>query len=169
MESTENNAENTGRRTLDALLSLSQELAESRELQRKVMERLFLLGISIGQRRMLTPEESIAYGRTVVTARQLTLMEDLSQGTGEYDEHNRRNMANAVMDWLRAEPELRKSLEEELDCDLSAPSPAGLLDQETRDEVARMLHAIAETTPEALRKEEIHSIVEKLDHPLDRP
>jgi hypothetical protein len=156
------------RRIIDDLIRFARDFAEADQTRWRLLENVFLFGIAIGQRRRLTPQERDAYIKTLITAEVLVLIEDRSIGDSPKSKANSHAITEALDNWLREEPELREVFEKQFGCKLSEFNETQKMSPIVRGILIEHLQAVAAACPGALGEDEIGSIIDRLEHPLDR-
>jgi hypothetical protein len=151
------------RQWIDDLLA-SAALAQ---IKRQLDERLFLFAIEVGVGRKLTPEQRRVYAQTFRTAQIMFLMEeDLTVNPPEIVPI-RKIMLEPQEEWLLKEPVIKAELESRLKYPLSDLEDSSMSSAD-RAAIIGYLQIIADTCPGILPVEELESIMDRLDHPLDR-
>ena len=155
------------RKWINDLLAHVTKSAALNQIKRQLDEKLFLFAIEVGRGKRLMPDERRVYAQTFPTAQVMLLMEDELTSCPPKMKPIRNIMKEPEEEWLLKEPVIKAELESRLKHPLSdledpAMSPAD------RATVVRYLNMIAMTCPDLLSVEELESIVDRLDHPLDR-
>jgi hypothetical protein len=159
---------NEVREWIEMIISLSRDQAEYGEFHRKVQEQLFIFAIEIGRRKRLTPAERAYYEKTLATAEVLLGITERSISNLAERIPYDRIMDDCVVDWIGHEPALKRLLERLLGrnfADLNVPS--GMW-PEMRELFSNQIRAISRAFPDQLPESEIRSILDRLEHPLDR-
>jgi len=153
---------------IESIAHISRENAEHSEFHQKVQERLFIFAIEIGRRKRLTPRERQLYEKTLATAQVLIGVTEKSVSNLAASIPFDRIADECLEKWIEKEPKLKSTLEkmlghrfEELD------EPPGML-PETRKMIAEQLKLLSRLFPDQLSATEIGSILDRLEHPLDR-
>ena len=158
---------NPVREWIDELLAAAKKKAVLNQLKRDLDERLFLFAIEIGRGQRLMPDERRAFSRTFRTAQILLLLdEDLTESPPQI-KAMQNIMKQPEEEWLLKEPVVKAELEHRLKHPLSDIDNSTISPRE-RAMIAESLTVIATACPELLPPEEIESILDRIDHPLDR-
>ena len=155
------------RQWIDDLLVSAKKRAALAQIKRQLDEKLFLFAIEVGVGRSLTPDERREYAKTFRTAQIMLLMEEDLTADPPDIVPIRKILVEPQKEWLLKEPVIKAELESRLKYPLnhledSSMSPAD------RAAIIGYLQLIAETCPGILTVEELESIMDRLDHPLDR-
>ena len=146
---------------IDKYLSMARQEAESREFRRKGRKRLFLFAIELGRKEKLTPLERSSYEKTYMTALILSGVAERDIPPSDFD-----RVADGSLDnWLELEPRIRAWLERAIGHDLDeADRPRGMSPERRRAfvECLSMLYG------DEVSKNEIESLLNRLENPLDR-
>ncbi len=158
---------NPFRKWINDLLASVTKRAALNQIKRQLDERLFLFAIEVGRGKRLMPDQRRVYAKTFRTAQIMLLLEDELICRPPKMKPIRNIMKEPEEEWLLKEPVIKAELECRLKhplTDLEDPtmSPAD------RATLVGYLRMIAQTCPELLSVEELKSIVDRLDHPLDR-
>jgi hypothetical protein len=157
---------NPVRKWIDTVLTIAREQAECNELNREILERLFLFGIELGQRKRLTPKERAFYLKTVATAEAFMAISVTCPQSEEICID--QMIEDCVDDWSRFQPGLKRLLERLMKCSLDHLNPGPAIWPRAKDWFADQLKAAARHYPQYLSAREIPEILERLEHPLDR-
>lgn len=157
---------NPVREWIDTVLRIAREQAETNQLNLKILERLFLFGIEIGQGRRLTPDERARLSRTVATAE--AFMATLEICPAKYAACLDLIADDCVSDWSRFQPALRRMLENSSEFQFDHLDGGPAIWPGVREWFARQLDEMARQYPQYLSRREIPAILDRLDHPLDR-
>jgi hypothetical protein len=145
---------------IDSLVNIARHDAESREERRQAQKRLFIFAIEIGRRKKLTPEERSLYEKTFLTAYILSGVAERGAPPSRFDQ-----LADGSLgDWLNIEPKVKAWLERAMGQSFDEADQRRM-SQETRQMVAEGLSMLY---GDELSEAEISSILERLEHPLDR-
>jgi hypothetical protein len=155
------------RQWIDDLLASARKRAAVGQIKRQLDERLFLFAIEVGFGRKLTPEQRRVYAKTFRTAQIMLLMEDDLAAHPPEIVPIQRIMLEPHEEWVLKEPVIKAELESRLKYPLSELEDFSMSPTD-RAAVIGYLQLIAETCPGVLTIEELESIVDRLDHPLDR-
>ena len=154
---------------INAILRIAKNNAEYSELHRKVQERIFLFGIEIGLKRKLSPQERAQYKKTLITAQTLFLFAEKDDaklaGPNPVDHLTAQYLLH---DWIAEEPSVRALLEKELGHSFDELDHMPAMSPQLRQMTLDQLKLISLLYPDQLPEEEIASILDRLDHPLDR-
>ena len=151
---------------LQLLMSFSRVYAEQLRALERTTEQMFLLGIEIGRGTPLTAKEKASYGRTQATARRVLAMRTAMEGHPQQQEVA-SVITDALVDWLREEPTLKKTLEEwfqDTISDMPMQPPA-----EHYLKLKTQLQTLASATGHPLSDVEVEELAQKLLFPFDRP
>jgi hypothetical protein len=156
------------REWIDTIVRISRDQAEYGEFHRKVHDRLFIFAIEIGRKKRLTPDERALYEKTLATAEVLLGITEKSVSNLAERIPYDGIMDDCVADWIRHEPALKRLLERVLgrsfaDLDMPAGMWPGM-----RELIADQIRAVARAYPNELPESEVESILDRLEHPLDR-
>jgi hypothetical protein len=151
---------------IDTVLTVAREQAEYNELNRKILEQLFLFAIELGRKKRLTAKERAFYAKTVATAEAFVAI-SINRRPHE-DICIDQMMEDCIGDWTRFQPGLKKLLERLLKCGLDDLNPGPALWPGIRDWFAGQLKSVARHYPQYLSPDEIPAILDRLEHPLDR-
>jgi hypothetical protein len=155
------------RQWIDSLLASAKKKAALTQIKRELDEQLFLFAIEIGRGKRLMPDERRVYARTFRTAQiKLLLEEDLSHSPPKL-RPIKNIMKEPEEEWLLKEPVIKAELESRLKHPLSDLEDA-LMSPADRAALIGYLTLISSACPELLNPREVKSIVDRLDHPLDR-
>jgi hypothetical protein len=157
---------NPVREWIDTVLRIAREQAQTNQLNRKVLERLFLFGIEIGRGTRLTLEERARLARTVATAE--AFMAVLETCPEKYTDCLKQITEDCISDWPKFQPGLRRMLERSTEFNLEHVDPGPAIWPGIREWFANQLESVAHHYPQYLSKSEIPDILDRLDHPLDR-
>jgi hypothetical protein len=156
------------REWIDTIVRISRDQAEYGEFHRKVQDRLFIFAIEIGRRKRLTPDERALYEKTLATAEVLLAITEKSVSNLAERIPYDPIMDDCVADWLAHEPALRRLLERVLGHSFAElDMPAGMWPG-MRELIADQIRAVARVYPDELSESEVETILDRLEHPLDR-
>ncbi len=153
---------------INAILRIAKNNAEYSELHRKVEERIFLFGIEIGLKRKLSPEERAQYKKTLITAQTLFLVAEKEDFKIDGPNPVDHMTTQYLDDWIAEEPLVRAALEKTLGHSFDELDHLPAMSPQLRQITLDQLKLISLIYPDQLPEAEIHSIIERLDHPLDR-
>jgi hypothetical protein len=145
----------------ELFIDIARQQAEKHESRRKADMRLFLFAIEIGQKKKLTPEERHQYEKTFLPAQLLCGVAHGDTPPTSFD----RVAAGCIVDWLESEPKVRAWLERVLGHSLDEVYRPEGMSPEGRQVV---IEGLSMLYGEKLSKEEAASLLERLEHPLDR-
>lgn len=155
------------RQWIDELLSSARKRAALAQIKRQLDERLFLFAIEVGFGRKITPEQRRVYAQTFRTAQVMLLLEEELMSNPPEIIPIKNILKDPEEEWLLKEPVIKAELESRLKQPLSDLDDPGMSPAD-RAAILGYLQLIAETCPGMLSIEELESIVDRLDHPLDR-
>lgn len=155
------------RQWLASQMELSLMRAEARQIRRYFMENLFLLGIEIGQKRRLSAAERATYQKTFSTAEALIAIGKYT-GSVKFEQEFRNKVDRIVGDWLHGEPVLKANLEWILRMPLEEFNQSGTIPLDLRMTLKKEMKELAASCGESLTDEEVETILQKLEKPLDR-
>lgn len=155
------------RQWLASQMELSLMRAEARQIRRYFMENIFLLGIEIGLGRRLSGSERFLFQKSFSTAEALIAIGKYT-GSAKFDREFRQNVDRIVADWLHGEPVLKANLEWLLRMPLEEFNQPGAIPLDLRMTLKKEMKELAESCGESLTNEEIETILQKLEKPLDR-
>ena len=155
------------RQWIDDLLACAKKKAAINQIKRDLDERLFLFAIEIGRGKRLMPDERHVYAKTFRTAQIMLLMDEELTNSPPKVTPIKNIMKEPEEDWLFKEPVIKAELESRLKHRLSDLEDA-VLSPEERAAIIRYLNMVAAACPSVLSIDELESIVDRLDHPLDR-
>jgi len=154
---------------LDDLVEHFRQYAEKAQFRRLIDERMFLFGIEIGRRRLLKPQERLAYLKTFWLALGLLVVDESTHKTRAEEEAFKKAYAEAADDWLRNSRVIGRWMEEERKRHkLPDLRSRWLIDPETRRILVVYLEGIAAEWPEVLAHDKIDAFIDRLENPLDR-
>jgi hypothetical protein len=153
---------------LEIILRIIRANAHDREVYQKVQQRLFTFGIEIGQRRRLTDKERVLYENTRLTAKVLLTVAERSLFNADATFPMEHIMDACLEEWLGLEPKLRAALERMLGHDFTEVAQTTGMPPELRQLLSEQLKYLAVFCPDGLSEAEIESIIDRLEHPLDR-
>jgi hypothetical protein len=153
---------------INAILRIAKNNAEYSELHRKVQERIFLFGIEIGLKRKLNTQERAQYRKTLITAQTLFLVAEKEDPKMDGPNPIDHLTAQYLHDWVAEEPSVRASLEKILGHSFSELDHTPAMSPQLRQMTLDQLKLISLLYPDQLPEGEIVSILDRLDHPLDR-
>ncbi len=157
-----------GKEWLETILRIMRVNAQEREIYRKVQNRLFTFGIEIGLKRRLTEKERVLYERTRLTIKVLLTVAEQSLLRADASFPVDQILDSCLEDWLCFEPGLRTSLERMLGHGFDECAQATAMLPELRQLLIRQLKYFSSLCPDGLSDAEIESILDRLEHPLDR-
>jgi hypothetical protein len=152
------------RNWIETILRVSREQAECNELNRKILQRVFIFGIEIGRGKRLTPKERVRLEKTLITAEAFMAIAEKCPPDKSVD----RIIDDCVVDWPKHQPKLKKLLERVMEHSLDEVDPGPAIWPEIREWIAGQFLAVSRAYPEQLPASEIPAILDRLDHPLDR-
>jgi hypothetical protein len=155
------------RQWINELLASAKKKAAICQIKRELDERLFLFAIEIGRGKRLMPDQRRVYARTFRTAQVMLLLDEELATSPPKVKPIKNIMKEPEEDWLLKEPVIKVELEARLKHPLSDLEDASMSPAD-RAALVRHLLLIATTCPEVLAPQEVESIVDRLDHPLDR-
>jgi hypothetical protein len=155
------------RQWIDDLLACAKKKAAIIQMKRELDEHLYLFAIEIGRGKKLMPDERRVYAKTFRTAQvMLSLKEEMANSPPKL-KPIKNIMKEPAEEWLLKEPVVKAELESRLKHRLSDLEDA-VLPPEDRAAIIRYLNMVAAACPSVLSIQELESIVDRLDHPLDR-
>ncbi len=149
---------------IEAILRISREQAECNELNRKILQRVFIFGIEIGRGKRLTPRERARLEKTLATAEAFMAIAEKCPPNRSVD----RIIDDCVADWPKHQPKLKKLLERLMGHRLDEVNPGPAVWPEIREWIAGQFRAVSRAYPDQFPPSEIPAILDRLDHPLDR-
>ena len=155
------------RKWISDLLASVTKRAALNQIKRELDERLFLFAIEVGRGKRLMPAERRVYAQTFRTAQIMLLMDEELAKSPPKLRPIRNIMKEPEEEWLLKEPVIKAELESRLKHPLSDLEDASMSPSD-RATIVGYLNMIAMTCPELLSVQELESIVDRLDHPLDR-
>jgi hypothetical protein len=154
---------------LDDLIEHFRQYAEKAQFRRLIDEKMFLFGIEIGRRRVLKPQERLAYLKTFGLALGLLVVDEITHKTHADEEAFKKAFAEAADDWLRNARVIGRWLEAERQrYKLPDLRSRWQIDPATRRSLVAYLEGIAAEWPEVLAYDEIDAFIDRLENPLDR-
>jgi hypothetical protein len=154
---------------LDEMIEHFRQYAEKAQFRRHIDERMFLFGIEIGRRRLLKPQERLAYLKTFWLALGFLVVDEITQKTRAEEEAFRKAYVEAADDWLRNSHVIGRWLENERKRHkLPDFKSRWQIDPETRRILVIYLEGIADEWPEVLARDQIDAFIDRLENPLDR-
>jgi hypothetical protein len=157
------------KKQLNDLIEYFTHCAEMAQFRRHIDQRMFLFGIEIGRRRPLTSYERQAYLKTFWTALTLLVVDETYQKSRGDEDALKKAFAEATDNWLQNSRVIARWIEaEQKHHGLPVPSKQWKMDSETRRLLVSHLERISAEWPEALPYHEIQSLLDRLEHPLDR-
>lgn len=155
------------RQWIEDILIGAQKRAVINQIKRDLDERLFLFAIEIGRGQRLMPDQRKVFAKTFRTAQIMLLMEEELSDNPPKFKPIKNILKEPEEGWLIKEPVIKAELEDRLRHPLSdLENPA--MSSSDRAAIVGYLNLIAAACPELLSPKEIESIMDRLDHPLDR-
>jgi len=155
------------RQWIDDLLACAKKKAAIIQMKRELDEHLYLFAIEIGRGKKLLPDERRVYARTFRSAQVMLLLKEEMANNPPKLKPIKNIMKEPAEEWLLKEPVIKAELESRQKHRLSDLEDA-VLPPEERAAIIRYLNMVAAACPSVLSIDELESIVDRLDHPLDR-
>jgi hypothetical protein len=155
------------REWIEDMLAIATRRAAVNQIKRNLEERLFLFAIEIGQGRGFGPTERQYYAKTFRTAQIMLMMEDDLAEKPPKSIPIKNILKMPEENWLMKEPIIRAELERRLKHSLDAIEDS-IFSEADRRAIVHFLKSMSARSPDLLPPKEIRSIMDRLDHPLDR-
>jgi hypothetical protein len=155
------------RQWIDELLATVTKRAVINQIKRQLDEKLFIFAIEIGRGKRLMPDQRRVFAKTFRTAQIMLLLDEELTNRPPKMKPIRNIMKEPEEEWLLKEPVIKAELESRLKYPLTEFDEA-VISRAERTAIIRYLCRISKMRPGLLSINELRSIVERLDHPLDR-
>ena len=155
------------RQSIDDLLAGAKEKAAMAQMKRELDEQLFLFAIEVGRGKRLMSHERRVYAKTFRTAQVMLMLKEDVVSRPPKEKPIKNIMKQPEEEWLLKEPVIKAELESRLKYPLSDLEDF-IICPADRAAIVRYLRRMAAESPSVLSLEEVESIMDRLDHPLDR-